>query len=242
MSKNQERNFNFNVQSPQFCGPLDYLLHLIQQKEVDIFDFRLQAIMTQFLEDFSKREINENAEFVGTFASLHLWKSRALLPKHEQVLEETKEMEDSKFEIIHQLIEYCRFKEAGKELVQREKEQLAYFPRGSGIRPDPIKPFGIDHLSLEDLAFLFKDLLSKKELHKGIVEEEIYKVSDRILWIRSLVQTTKHLTFASLFSEEGSRIDWIVTFLGLLELMKTGEVKVYRERETAAIIVALQNS
>lgn len=223
-----------------FEGPLDFLWYLIQKNEIDIYEIHLHQITRQFLEklkDLSNLNLDASAEFLGTAACLVWMKSKHLLPKHEQEqLIQEDETEDPRFEIIHSLIDYSRFKEAGKGLAERELQQNAFYSRGAAMS-ETQKNLGIEHLSLEDLAFLFKNVLAKAETQKGQLHEEIWKVSDKIEAIRKQLMRDKRLLFGILFTPDRSRSELIVLFLAILELMKTGEVRIIRELSTQQVMI-----
>lgn len=209
-----------------FEGPLEFLLHLIQKDEMDIYEVSLNSLIEQF-QNSEIHSLDSGAEFLGN-ASFLLWlKSKTLLPKHEQ--EPTpEELElDPRFEIIHQLLEYCRFKQAAKEIALLEQKQGSFYCRGSETL-GPKKPLGIDHLSINDLANYFQQVLSKASPQTGLVQEEEWKVSDKIIWIEELFLKEHTLSFNILFIEQMSRIELIVTFLAILELMKMGRLKAIR--------------
>lgn len=210
-----------------FEGSIDFLLHLVQKEEIDIYEVPLWKVITQYLEyhQNQQHDIDVGAEFIGTTSTLLWLKSKMLLPQHEQVAEQAVlEEEDPHFTIIHHLVDYCRFKDAATVFTQMETAQQHYFQRGSENSETFKKSLGIEHVSLEDFAQIFQQLLSKSASRKGIVSEEQWKVSDKILWIRQLLKEQKTLTFHHLFSDTHSREELIVTFLAILELMKLGEM------------------
>lgn len=221
-----------------FEGTLDFLLHLIQKSEIDIYQIPLRKITEQFLlkwEEQLNPNVNDGAEFIGTTASLLWLKSKMLLPKHEQV-EEIEIEDDPRFEIIHHLLDYCRFKEAGKELAEREQRQGAFYVRGMDEQIDPKKPLGVDHLGADDLAAIFAELLSKAVSSKGIINEEVWRVSDKIKSIHQLLKGSI-VKLHELFSKEQCREEMIVTFLAILELMKMGRALVKRDENSKEVIV-----
>lgn len=233
-----KKDETYSVKLENFEGPLEFLLYLVQKNELDIYDVRLQKIVDQFIEEMKAPDIDLGAEFVGTLASLLWLKSKMLLPKHEQVGQEDEDGPDPHFDIIHQLIDYCQFKEAGEALVIREKEQNAYFPRGVSGDIEVKKPLGIEHLCLEDLASLFQDVLIKCETNKGHVHEENFRVSDKIRMIRQILRRGENILFGQLFTPEKCKDELIVTFLAILELMKIGEAFVYKDLATQQILIA----
>lgn len=223
-----------------FEGPIDFLWHLIQKNEIDIYAISLQKIMEQYLsklKELAELNVDMGAEFVSTAASLLFLKSKMLLPKHEQEQGIDEEEIDPRFDIIHQLIDYCHFKQTAKELSEREKQQSGFYFRGVE-RADLQKNLGIEHLCLDDLASLFKQVLAKAAPHRGQLHEEVWKVSDKIHAIQILLRVQEKMPFGQLFSTEHSREELIVTFLAILELMKLGEIHVIKDLETNAVMIA----
>lgn len=226
-----------------FEGPLDLLWHLINKNEIDIYEISLYQIVQQYLEKIqaiaADQNLDDGAEFVSMAASLIWLKSKTLLPKHEQQEDLIHdEEEDPRFEIIHKLIDYCRFKQAAKSLSEREQQQSGFYLRGVDNDTELKKNLGIDHLSIEDLALLFRQILAKSSHQRSTIQEEVWRVSDKIKALRYLLQENSSLSFWNLFSPEKSREELIVTFLALLELMKSGEARVINDatKNTISII------
>lgn len=216
-----------------FEGPLDLLWHLISRQEIDIYEVSIKEITKQFIErckNLANPEVDHGAEFIASAASLLWLKSKTLLPIHEQLTDTTLEEEDPRFEIIHHLMDYCRFKQAAKDLSDREQHQTAYYLRGVESSIEAKKNLGIDHLSLEDLANLFRDIIAKVSVKHGLIHEEVWRVSDKIRALRYQINECKSIPFVEVFTSEKSREELIVTFLALLELMKNGEAKVVFDR------------
>ncbi len=223
-----------------FEGPLDFLLHLVQKNEIDIYEIPLKQITDQFLarltSEISPATVDQGAEFIQLAATLLLLKSRMLLPKHELQEQPLEDLDtDPRFEIIHHLVEYCRFKDVAKILAEREEHQGGFYSRGFDERGDPQKFLGIEHLSLNDLAELFQQILSKAKSHFEVIYEEQWLISDKLQLIRQLLKEFKSVAFAQLFSLELSRAELIVTFLAVLELMKSGELYVIKENNQVFI-------
>ncbi|MDP1881037.1 MAG: segregation/condensation protein A [Parachlamydiaceae bacterium] len=228
-----------NYTLPNFEGTLDFLLCLIQKEEIDIYDISIQEILKQFLiqmiED-EKGHLDQGAEFISTASYLVWLKSKMLLADEPTPLMHEPELEDPHFEIIHHLIDYCRFKQIGKELSSlQEKEQTIYY-RGYES-PEWKKPLGIDHISLEDLTLLFNEMLSKAPQQPDAIKEEIWSVSDKVHFLKKKLENHHSISFVVLFNLNLSRIELIVTFLALLELMKMGEVVIRRESTTQEVLI-----
>lgn len=219
-----------------FEGPLDLLWHLITKQEMDIYEIPIKQIVEQYLKNFDEESLDDGAEFIALAASIVLFKSKTLLPKHEQQGEELLEQEeDPRFNIIHHLVDYCKFKEAAKQLSEREQQQNAYYFRGIDNDIEVKKKLGIDHLSIEDLAELFQSILAKSVVQTGVINEEEWRVGDKIIDFRRLLLESPSIPFTSVFYPERSRMELIVLFLALLELMKLGEARVGIDKENQTV-------
>jgi segregation and condensation protein A len=228
---------SFSIEN--FEGPLDLLWKLIQQNEVDIYEVSLHHITKQYVEkahQLAQCDLDHGSEFIASTAALLWLKSKTLLPKSEQQELLPEDEYDPRFEVIHQLIDYCRFRQAAKELTEREQLQNSFFVRGVE-EIESRKNLGIAHLSLDDLALMFRNVLSKAQTHKGTIYEEEWRIGDKITMIRSLLSTHIPIFFNELFTLGKSREELIVTFLALLELMKTGEICVTKDTTTQVISI-----
>ncbi len=230
---------NFALEN--FSGPLGFLLHLIQKDEIDIYDVPIQKITGQYLVKLKELlpSVENGADFIGTAAFLLWMKSKMLLPKHEQTTGEEEELDPS-FEIIHQLLAYCKFKEVARDLGELERQQSSFHLRSIGELPEVKKNLGIEHLSLEDIAELFKDVLNRAPAERGMIQEDAWKVSDKLKYIRNLFQKQEKIFFKELFTPEKQRSELIVTFLAVLELMKLGEGAVVKNNETGEVVIISQ--
>jgi len=215
-------------QMDSFEGPLELLWHLVQENEIDIYEVNIQKILQQFLNYLLEKRVNidNSADLVATTACLMLLKSRRLLPKTQETLPKIDPELDSSFSIIHQLIEYCQFKEVSRLLLKKEERQLNHHPRGVSAIPKIKNAQGlpIDHLTLSDLAEMFQNALARMP-KTGTITEERWTVGERSEFIRSLLTEQKGFSLSLLFPEQNSRYEHIVTFLALLELLKLGEIR-----------------
>jgi segregation and condensation protein A len=162
-----------------------------------------------------------------------------LLPKSDSD-EELEEEDDPQFEIIYKLVEYCRFKEVAQKMQVREEEQCSYFPRGvRAPSGDIIQPsIGIEHLTLEDLERILQKSLDKAAHKRSIIKEEEWRVSDKMVSIRSMIQDAPKVRLDHLFTSDHSQVEMIVTFLAILELMKLCEIQVvWNDDQTHAIML-----
>lgn len=228
-----------NFTLANFEGPLDFLLCLIQKEEIDIYDIPIQDLIHQFilkLTEWKSHVLDRGAEFIGTAAYLVWLKSQTLLPQEEQTLNFEEIIEDPHFEIIHHLIDYCRFKNAAKELSLRQEKQQACYFRGVEM-PEWKKPLGINHVTLEELEHLFKEMMGRAPQAISQIHEEFWRVSDKISLIRSWLQERTSFPLVLLLSPQLARMELIVTFLAVLELMKIGELCVGREPDSLTLLI-----
>ncbi len=213
-----------------FEGPLDLLWYLVTSEEIDIYEVPVHKLTNQYLlllQDpnvkLNAHYLDKGAEFIGIATALLWLKSKTLLPKEEEDKESLgfDEDNDPNFSIIHHLIDYCRYKQAAKLLKEKEYSQAAFYPRGKE-ESEIKKSLGIHHLSLDDLALLFKQILAKAAPARGVIYEDTWKVSDKISAISHLLNMQNKIQFYDIFKEASSREELITIFLALLELMKLG--------------------
>ncbi len=237
------KNFEQNtLVLDNFEGPLAFLHYLVQKSEIDISDISMQQITDQYLQYLIDRQLfdlNAGAEFIDHTGAMIWLKSKMLLPHSLGDDEIDADLEKCPFDIIPQLIEYCRFKDFAKQLGHKEQGQDAHYQRGMLPCPDDFpKPLGIERIKIDELEALFLDLLEKADQKKKqVIREEAFLVSDKIDSIRLKLKTGKRIHFHVLFSKEPCREEVVVTFLAILELMKIGEMMVAREVETGKIII-----
>src|SRR5882672_1189924 len=173
----------YKVRLEIFEGPLDLLLYLIKRDELDIYDISLERITQQYLEylqAFKELNIDVAGEFVVMAANLIYLKSRSLLPADQQPPEEDVEEDDPRWDLIRQLVEYKKFKEAAARLGEREALQNNLFARAGDSEPPPERPLG--EVSVFDLINAFNKVLKRLNQQEDLREifEENYTVSDKI--------------------------------------------------------------
>lgn len=219
-----------------FEGPLDLLLYLIKRDEVDIYDVSIERITSQYLEyidTFKMLNIELASEFVVMAANLMYIKSRTLLPRHEQPPEEEVEEEDPRWELIRQLVEYKKFKDAAGFLGHREAVQQRVFagsPDDSEEESDEPEP--LPDVGIFDLIRAFQGVLKRFEDDDDLREiaDDRFTVGDKIDYLLAEVGRGRRLQFRRLFSQATSKGEVVVTFLALLELIRLREFRVIQER------------
>src|SRR5437773_6545338 len=223
----------YKVQFEVFEGPLDLLLYLVKKEEVDIYEVNLTKIATQFLdyiELMRQLDLEVAGEFVVMASTLMYIKSRELLPVDQQVeAEGDEEEEDPRWELIRQLVEYKKFKDAAAHLQKREAEQENVFPRLPGkLEFESAKPPPRPEVSLFDLIHAVSSVLKRfqqRDEPRDIFDDK-WTVSEKIELLRQLIAARGALKFSELFQQSASRMEVVVTFLALLELIRLKQIVV----------------
>jgi segregation and condensation protein A len=221
---------DYKVKLEVFEGPLDLLLYLIKQDEIDIYDISLERITSQYLEylqAFKELNIELAGEFIVMAANLIYLKSRSLLPADQQPPEEDVGEDDPRWELIRQLIEYKKFKEAAAELHLRELEQEKIFAREGASSLALQEPLRLGEVGIFQLINAFQTVIKRIEARQDVQEilGERFSVSEKIDTILQRVATGAPLRFSDLFGAAVSRLELVVTFLALLELIRLKQVR-----------------
>ncbi len=222
---------DYKVRLEIFEGPLDLLLYLIKRDELDIYEISLERITGQYLEylqAFKELNIDVAGEFVVMAANLIYLKSRSLLPVDHQPPEEDAEEDDPRWDLIRQLIEYKKFKEAAAQLQVRQLEhERVFFREPGGFDDIPAAPLRLGEVGIFQLINAFQAVIKRVEAREDLREifGEHYTVSDKIDWILQRVSDGVPLRFSELFASLASRVEIVVTFLALLELIRLHQVR-----------------
>jgi segregation and condensation protein A len=234
---------DYKVELEVFEGPLDLLLYLIRKDEVDIYNIPIERITTQYMEYLNLMrmlDLNIAGEFIVMAATLMMIKSRMLLPVEDRPeLEE--EEEDPRWDLVRQLVEYKKFKDAAARLQERELLQENIFGLGAGETPlEPEEPgIGLQEVSLFDLISAFQDVLKRARPEQfGEILSEHFTVADKIETILRTVREAGTVAFTALFGDQASRHEIICTFLGLLELIRLRQVGVSQREVFGEIVVS----
>jgi segregation and condensation protein A len=234
------RETNFNLKLPNYEGPLDVLLRLIEENQLEITAVSLAAVADQFVAHMTtmpQRDPRTISGFVVVAAKLILLKSRALLPKIEITEEEQEEVDD----LISQLKAYQIFKRAAKTLKQRQEAGLRSFP---SIPPPISRPRGktlpLDNVTLEALAKAMQKVVARwMPLPEAntIVRRLPFTVDECMDRITDAVQSRPRVRFEEILEGIDTRIEVIVTLLALLELLKRYEVRVFQDALFSEIFI-----
>lgn len=212
----------FQVKLDMFEGPLDLLLHLIREHQVDILDIPIATITDAYLRYLAlmqELDLDVAGEFLLMAATLIHIKSRMLLPPDETAGAEESEEEDPRAELVGRLLEYKRFKEAAQTLGVLEAETATLHRRGAPALEMEIE--GPLQVSMVELLRALRDVLSRTEKTAPleITPEEI-NVGQRIVMLVDRLSAESPIEFSRLFGDATRRVEVIVTFLALLELLR----------------------
>lgn len=220
---------SFTVETTKFDGPLDLMLHLIKEQRLDIFDLDMEVLTDQYinyLQTMEKLELEIESEYLVELATLIEYKSKKLLPKKTEELEDDYE-EDPKERIVRRLLEYQKYKEVSSELLEAFNQRQEQFAKPLSI--DSINTNNlVDDQKLEgnpyDLLKAMTRVLRRMELSKPIETKLTAKeisTEDRILEIKSRLSTLpKTFNFENLVSDCHNVHEVIVTFLAILDMAK----------------------
>ncbi len=219
----------YKVKLEMFEGPLDLLLFLIRKSELDIYNIPIAAITKQYLEYIDvlrNMDLNIAGEYIVMAATLMHIKSKMLLPQ-EDVEEEDVEEEDPRAELVKRLLEYQKFKEAAGHLEERELKQKDIFARS----PKEIKKYTDSQgeiyfeASVFDLISAFSTVLTRvsKDKFREIIKDE-FTVSEKIHELLHSLTKDSKAQVDVLFKKSKNKIEIIVTFLAILELIRLKEI------------------
>jgi segregation and condensation protein A len=222
-----------------FEGPLDLLLHLIKKNEVSITDIPIATITEQYLATLELMEslsLDVAGEFLVMAATLVHIKSRILLPPGEEEADED-EGNDPRDELVRRLLEYQRFKDAAEQLEQREVLSRDVFVRSVAPVEDAA-PRGFRDVSVFELLGALKRVIDR--LHKDVFHEvtmEKITMREKMTLLLDRLRALGSLYFEALFDGAKSRMEVVVTFLAMLELVKVRAIRFYQEEMAGPIMI-----
>jgi len=231
-SSDQGDSVDYRVELDVYNGPLDLLLYLIKRDELDIYDIPIASILDSYMEyvamlkdykDDTGLDINVAGEFLVMAATLMYIKSRELLPTDQQAqVEDEDEGQDPRWELIRQLVEYKKFKDAAGQLATLEARQEDVFPRTPGKLEFETEAPTRSEASIFDLLNAVNTVLQRfnQRPEQRDIFEDKWSVSEKIEYLLRVLSEKAGLRFSELFSSVTSRSEVVVTFLALLELIR----------------------
>ena len=245
-----------SVKLDAFDGPLDLLLHLIEKNKIDIFDIPIVQITEQYLEiiaQMDRKDMDVMSDFLVMAATLLKIKSKMLLPV--EVTEEG-EPEDPRAELVERLLEYKTYKYASYELKDKQMDAARLLFKESTIPAeiaDIKEEVNVEELlsdvTLAKLQTIFHSVM-KKQVDKidpirrkfGKIEKESVTLADRMLFIEEYAMLHQKFSFRQMLESQPSKTMIIVSFLGILELMKVGKLKIVQENIFDDIYITYDNT
>ena len=226
-----------------FEGPLDLLLHLIDKNKIDIYDIPIVEITDQYMEyihAMEKEDLGVMSEFMVMAATLLDIKCRMLLPK--EVNEEGEE-EDPRAELVQKLLEYKMYKYMSYELRDKMDEAAGVYFRKADIPEEvleyrePVDPAELlEGLTLEKLNAIYQSIIRRQDdrvdpirSQFGRIEKEEVSLSEKMLEMKEFAKNHRKFSFKDLLKKQCSKVQVIVTFLSVLELIKMGHIRVMQE-------------
>ena len=234
-----------------FEGPLDLLLHLIDKNKVDIYDIPIVEITEQYLDyirQMESQDMNVMSEFLVMAATLLDIKCRMLLPK--EVNEEGEE-EDPRAELVQKLLEYKMYKYMSLELKDRQVDAARNMYRDQKLPKEVAnyrQPVNYDELfrdmTLNKLHEIFKSMIRRQEdkidpirSQYGNIEKDEVDMDAKAMYVEAYVREHKVFSFRKLLEKQSSKMEIVVTFLVILEMMKTGLIHITQEKIFDDIII-----
>lgn len=234
---------SLNVKLQVFEGPLDLLLHLIEKNKVDIYDIPICLITEQYLDyikSMEREDLNVTSDFLVMAATLLEIKSKMLLPVE---INEEGEEEDPRAELVEKLIEYKMYKYMSFELKDRQMDANKVFFKSQTLPPEItnyVEPIDYDKLvgdmDLSKLNHIFKSIM-KRQIDKvdpvrstfGKIEKDEVSLEDKTEYVENYIRFHKSFSFRDLLENQRSKMDLVVTFLIILEMIKIGKIMIAQD-------------
>ena len=240
-----------SVKLEAFEGPLDLLLHLIEKNKIDIYDIPIVEITAQYLDyirQMQREDMNVMSEFLVMAATLIDIKCKMLLPKE---VNEDGEEEDPRAELVQKLLEYKMYKYMSFELRDRQVDAARNMYREQRL-PKEVEAYRqpidyeelIGDMNLNKLHEIFKSIVKKQEdkidpirSKFGKIEKEEVSLPDKMTYVEQFAVKKRRFSFRDLLESQPGKVHVIVTFLAILELMKTGKIRISQEELFGDILI-----
>ena len=235
----------YKVTIENFDGPLDLLLHLIKEQDIDIYDIKIEEITKQYLDYIhAMKELNLSvaSEYLVMASELIEMKSKMLLPKKKD-LEEDEYEEDPRDVLIERLLAYKQYKEVTSEFKDLEMtRKLVFTKEPVNLSYYAKEQENKDGLSISDLIEAFNALMKKKQLDKPIatkITKKELSVTEKVNTIRNILKNRKKINFEEIF-EVATKEEVIISFLSILEMVKKDEIILKQDNNFNQIVISLK--
>lgn len=243
LCERKELHMELTVKLQVFEGPLDLLLYLLDKNKVNIYDIPIVEITAQYMEyiaEMKRQDLDVLSEFLVMAATLIDIKSKMLLPRNPG---DEEEETDPRAELVQQLLEYKMYKCMAYELKDRQVDAQRVMFKKPTIPEEVLayeEPLNVEELvsdiTLAKLNEIFKSIMRKQQdkidplrSKFGKIEKEEVSLEEKTEYLENYATTHKHFSFRSLLEAQSSKVEVIVTFLAILELMKTGKILISQE-------------
>jgi segregation and condensation protein A len=243
LCERKELHMELTVKLQVFEGPLDLLLYLLDKNKVNIYDIPIVEITAQYMEyiaEMKRQDLDVLSEFLVMAATLIDIKSKMLLPRDP---DDEEEETDPRAELVQQLLEYKMYKCMAYELKDRQVDAQRVMFKKPTIPEEVLEyqePLNVEELvsdiTLAKLNEIFKSIMRKQQdkidplrSKFGKIEKEEVSLEEKTEYLENYATTHKHFSFRSLLEAQSSKVEVIVTFLAILELMKTGKILISQE-------------
>ncbi len=235
---------DYRIKLQVFEGPLDLLLFLIRKNELDIYDIPIESVTRQYIDALHamrQLDLDVAGEFFVMAATLMEIKSRLLLPKGQHAVDPNAEEEavDPRWELVHQLLQYKKFKDAAAHLatlVETRQNLLARHVSSLG-QDDGNRPLrNVDRIELWNTFNIVLRRLAEK-LIVGEIHDEVVTVADQMEWLLAKIQVEQSFVFSQLFPEGITLRRLVATFLAMLELTRLKKLRLRQTEAFADIVI-----
>jgi len=233
---------DYRIKLQVFEGPLDLLLFLIRKNELDIYDIPIESVTKQYLEvlrAMQQLDLDLAGEFFVMAATLMEIKSRLLLPKGQHAIDPNAEEEeiDPRWELVHQLLQYKKFKEAAAKLAELAETRRNLMERHvSALSEHVDRPLkSVDRIELWNAFNIVLRRLAEK-LVVGEIHDEVVTVSDQMEWLLARTQAERSFVFSALFPDGVSLRRLVATFLAMLELTRLKKLRLRQDEAFSDIV------
>ncbi len=230
---NTEKVVKNDFSLPQFEGPLELLLHLINKNEVNIYDIPISEITEQFLEYLDyviSPDLDNLVDFYAMATDLIYIKSRMLLPINEDDVE-SEEIEDPRAELVEKLIEYQKYKKLTALMEEKEEETEWFFERKKMQVSLPFEDNGLwERVNTWDLLKTFSNLISSYNKERILSFYEEVSVNEKITLMNEFLEKKGECMFTDLIIRKGNLLDVVCAFMALLEAVKFKIASIWQNR------------
>lgn len=225
-----------------FEGPLDLLFHLIEKAKIDIYDIPIAEVTEQYIEYLNlmkSLDIDLASEFLVMAATLLVIKSKMLLPKRP---DEEESEEDPREELVIKLLEYKRFKELSDILGNKYSNNLKSLFKSTELADALIDSYELpNEIPIGLLVEKFQNILNKSEIHKKIEYKKVYRdnftIDEKIAEIFEIISSKRWTSFEGIINTYDNKLEIIISFLALLELIKNKKIRVKQTNNFGEILL-----